>query len=180
LKQGNFLWNDFLEDAGIWGRSDGSMVMKMAHTVVKKGDILYADRGLYKHYGVYNHDGSVVHFSPDKGAEISAKNAYIRETTLAEFLKGDELHIDRTFRAVFSPEEIVRRARRFVNELRGNYNLLSLNCEHFARWCATGELESKQVKKGVAIVGTIAATAVAAVLIGTAIADRKKSEDEQG
>jgi hypothetical protein len=156
------------------------MAMKMAYTAVKKGDILYADRGLYKHYGVYNTSQSVIHFSPDKGAEISAENAYIRETTLAEFLKGDELHIDRTISAVFPPEEIVRRVRRFVNELRGKYDLLSLNCEHFARWCATGKLESEQVKTGLAIAGTIAATAVAAVLIGTAIADRGKSEDEQG
>jgi hypothetical protein len=154
---------------------------RVIHSAVKKGDILYADRGLYKHYGVYNTSQSVIHFSPDRGAEISAKDAYIRETTLTEFLKGDELHIDRTIHAVFPPEEIVRRARRFVNELRGKYDLLSLNCEHFARWCATGKLESEQVKTGLAIAGTIAATAaVAAVLIGTAIADREKSEDEQG
>jgi hypothetical protein len=142
------------------------MAIKIA---VKKGDILYADRGLYKHYGVYNNSQSVIHFSSAKGAEISAENACIRETTLAEFLKGDELYIDRTIRAVFSPEEIVRRARGFVNELRGKYDLLSLNCEHFARWCATGELESKQVKTGLVIAGTIAATAVAALVIKTMV-----------
>jgi hypothetical protein len=122
----------------------------------------------------------VIHFSPAKGAEISAENAYIRETTLAEFLKGDELHIDRTIRPFFPPEEIVRRARRFVGELRGKYSLVFFNCEHFARWCATGEPESKQVKAGLAIAGTIAATAAAVVLVGKAIADReKKLEDEQ-
>jgi hypothetical protein len=151
----------------------------MMRITVKKGDILYADRGLYKHYGIYNTSQSVIHFSPNKGAEINAKNAYIRETTLAEFLKGDELHIDRTMRPLFPPEEIVRRARRFVNELQGKYNLLSFNCEHFARWCATGELESEQVKTGMVIAGTIVATA-AVVLVGKAIADREKSEDEQG
>jgi hypothetical protein len=147
--------------------------------VPQKGDIIYADRRLYKHYGIYNNTGSVIHFSPDRGAEISAKNAYIRETTLAEFLKGDELYIDRTIRAVFPPEEVVRRARSFVNELRGTYDLLALNCEHFARWCATGELESKQVKTGLAIVGTIAATAVV-VLVEKAIVDmEKKPEDKR-
>jgi hypothetical protein len=111
----------------------------------------------------------VIHFSPAKGAEISAENAYIRETTLAEFLKGDELHIDRTICALFPPEEIVRRARRFVNELLGKYDLLSFNCEHFARWCATGEPESKQVKTGLAIAGTIAATAAAVLVIKTMV-----------
>ncbi|MDR1144287.1 MAG: lecithin retinol acyltransferase family protein [Spirochaetaceae bacterium] len=141
------------------------MAIKMAHIAVKKGDILYADRGLYRHYGIYNNNRSVIHFSSAKGAEISAKNAYIRETTLVEFLKGGELHIDRTIRAVFPPEEIVRRARRFVNELRGKYDLLSFNCEHFARWCATGELDSEQVKTGLVIAGTIAVTAAAALVI---------------
>jgi hypothetical protein len=139
----------------------------------QKGDVICADRRLYKHYGIYNNTESVIHFSPDKGGEISAENAYIRETTLAEFLKGDELHIDRTIRTVFPPQEVVRRARSFVNELRGTYDLLTLNCEHFARWCATGELESKQVKTGLAIAGTVAAmTAVA--LVGKAIVDMDK------
>jgi hypothetical protein len=149
------------------------MAIKVAHITVKKGDILYADRGLYRHYGIYNTNRSVIHFSPNKGAEINAENAYIRETTLAEFLKGDELHIDRTIRPLFPPEEIVRRARRFVNELRGEYDLLSFNCEHFARWCATGELESKQVRTGLAIAGTIAVTAAAALVI-KAIVDEEE------
>jgi hypothetical protein len=150
------------------------MASKMAHIVVKKGDILYADRGLYKHYGIYNNNRSVIHFSSAKGAEINAKNAYIRETTLAEFLKGGKLHIDRTIRAAFPPEEIIQRAHSLVGELRGEYNLVFFNCEHFARWCATGELESKQVQTGLAIAGTIAVTAAAA-LIAKAITD--KDED---
>jgi hypothetical protein len=148
------------------------MAIKM-RIALKKGDILYADRGLYRHYGIYNNNRSVIHFSPDKGAEISAKNAYIRETTLAEFLKGDELHIDRTIRPFFPPEEIVRRARSLVGELQGEYDLVFFNCEHFARWCATGEPESKQAKTGLAIAGTIAATAVAVLVIKTIVDEDK-------
>jgi hypothetical protein len=46
------------------------------------------------------------------------------------------------------------------------------NCEHFAYWCATGELESKQVKKGLFLAGAIATTAAVAVVVGKAIADK--------
>jgi hypothetical protein len=143
------------------------------------GDVIYADRGLYRHYGIYNTDKSVIHFSPDRGKETDAQNAYIRETSLAEFSKGDIPRVDTTVFAVFPPEEIVRRALYLAGTNRGEYNLLFFNCEHFARWCATGELESKQVKKGVAIAaGTLAATA--AVLVAKTIVDRKKTaEDEQ-
>lgn len=34
-----------------------------------------------------------------------------------------------------------------INQLIGRgYDLIAFNCEHFARWIATGKLESKQVK----------------------------------
>jgi hypothetical protein len=142
--------------------------------IAKKGDVIFVDRGLYKHYGVYNSEKSVIHFSPDKGKEISAEDAYIRETTLAEFLKGGDVQVDRNINPAFPPDEIARRALSLAGSSRGKYNLLFFNCEHFARWCATGELESKQVKKGIAIAGTIAATAAAAVLVTKAILDRDK------
>jgi hypothetical protein len=148
----------------------------------QKGDVIYASRGLYKHYGIYDNDNSVIHFSPDEGTEISPKNAYIRETTLADFSKGDEPRVDRTIRALFPPEEIVRRAHALIGELRGEYDLMSLNCEHFARWCATGELESGQVKAGVTIAGGVAVVAMAAftaALVAKAIRDREESGDER-
>jgi hypothetical protein len=143
---------------------------------VKKGDVIYANRGLYKHYGIYNSERSVIHFSPDKGKEISPENAYIRETSLAAFLKGDELHIDCSIHPAFPPDEIACRARSLVGKSRGEYDLFFYNCEHFARWCATGELESKQVKKGVAVAVTIAATATVALVV-KAISDREDSPD---
>ncbi|MDR1315990.1 MAG: lecithin retinol acyltransferase family protein [Spirochaetales bacterium] len=143
---------------------------------LRKGDVIYADRGLYRHYGIYNNAGSVIHFSPDKGAEINPENAYIRETTLAEFLKGGEPRVDKTVRAVFPPDEVVRRAQCLAGSSRGDYNFVFYNCEHFTHWCATGELESKQVKKGAIIAGAIAVTTVAAVVVGKAIADKGKKD----
>jgi hypothetical protein len=146
---------------------------------LQKGDVIYADRGLYQHYSIYDSDNRVIHFSPDKGVEISAENARIRKTTLAEFLKGDGLHVDRTIRTHFPPGEVVRRARSLAGKLRGEYNLLFFNCEHFARWYATGEMESEQIRWGAAIVGALAVTTVAltAALIEKVIRDEE--EDEQ-
>ena len=42
------------------------------------------------------------------------------------------------------PDIVIRRARRELG--RFNYNLLTNNCEHFARYCKTGRRESYQVK----------------------------------
>jgi hypothetical protein len=46
----------------------------------------------------------------------------------------------------------------------GNYHLIFNNCQHFARWCATGDHESEQVRSVAATTGTIAAPAAAAAL----------------
>ena len=134
-------------------------------TTPKKGDVIYVNRGLYQHYGIYNNDDSVIHFSPDQGKEISAENAYIRETSLTEFLDGGSLEINHSIKPIFQPEEIVRRARGLVGTNLKKYKLLSFNCEHFALWCATGKLKSKQVEKGAAIAGGVALAATAAILL---------------
>jgi len=146
-------------------------------TAAKKGDVIYVDRGLYQHYGIYNNDKSVIHFSPDQGKEISPENAYIRETSLAEFLKDGDLEIDHSVRPVFPAEEIARRALRLVGTNLKKYNLLSFNCEHFAFWCATGKLKSKQVETGAAIAGGVALAATAAILLKILL-DKDESERE--
>ena len=134
-------------------------------TIAQKGDVVFVNRGLYKHYGIYNTDKSVIHFSPDSGTETNPENAYIRETSLSEFLKDGCLEIDHSIRAVFSPKEVVHRAHSLVGTNLMEYDLLSFNCEHFAYWCATGDLKSKQVNKGAAIAGTVAVTAAVALLL---------------
>jgi hypothetical protein len=147
-------------------------------TLLRKGDVIFVNRGLYKHYGVYNHDRSVFHFSPDAGKEINARDAYIRETSLEEFLKDGEAEVERSVRAAFPPQEIVRRALSMVGKGRGEYNLIFNNCEHFARWCASGETESKQVQTGATVaVGIVAVTAAA--LITKAVLDGRDKEGDE-
>jgi hypothetical protein len=52
-----------------------------------KGDIIKANRGLYRHYGVYCGNDCVVHFAPKKGFELDAENAMIQKTSLERSLQ---------------------------------------------------------------------------------------------
>ena len=85
----------------------------------------------------------MIHFASLEGDEISPENAIIHETTLEKFLSNRTLKIDNNTEVHFSETEIVRRARSRLSEK--GYNLFKNNCEHFARWCATGENISYQI-----------------------------------
>ena len=117
---------------------------------IKVGDILYVNRGYYKHYGVYIGEGKIIHFAPLNGAEINSKNAVIHETNLDDFLKGGEPEIDKKSKSKYNRLEIVKRACSQVGS--NGYNLVFSNCEHFARWCKTGIHESNQVDEAMEIV----------------------------
>lgn len=110
-----------------------------------EGDILKVSRGLYYHYGVYVGYNQVVHYSGAGGGffrEIS--NAQIVQTSLEDFANGDEVEIDYSETPIYSGSEVARRAQAQVGKLKGDYNFLFNNCEHFANWCRTGEPISNQ------------------------------------
>lgn len=53
------------------------------------GDIVFVDRGLYRHFAVYIGDGKVIHYAPPGNTlKFCSDEASIHEATLAEFL-GD-------------------------------------------------------------------------------------------
>ena len=112
------------------------------------GSVIFVDNyfigyNAYQHYGVYIGDKKVVHFAPYEGQEISFENGVIHETTLEKFLRGRTLQVDTEIEKKFTDSEIIRRARSRINEK--GYDLLTNNCEHFARWCVTGESVSYQI-----------------------------------
>jgi len=112
------------------------------------GSVLFVDNyfiGLntYQHYGVYIGNGNVIHFAPLEGQEISAENGIIHETTLDKFLNGRALQIEPNINIMFTEYEIIQRAMSRIGEK--GYNLFTNNCEHFARWCVTGEHISYQI-----------------------------------
>ena len=115
----------------------------------KRGDVIYVDRGLYYHFGVYENPQSIIHYAPvgkDKAKLGIGSNPVIHITTLKDFLDGAQSYVICEFSVLwyklFSQEETIKRARSKVGERE--YSLALNNCEHFATWCKTGKNESYQ------------------------------------
>ncbi|GHU14335.1 hypothetical protein FACS1894161_4930 [Spirochaetia bacterium] len=108
------------------------------------GDVIYADRGKYCHYGIYAGNGRVIHHaanSRDFGFNIA-----VRETSFERFAKGDKVFVYEIplNNMRYSGAETLRRARSQIG--KRDFNLLFNNCEHFAMWCKTGKRHSNQVE----------------------------------
>jgi hypothetical protein len=145
----------------------------MTKEKARYGDVIFADHGLYKHYGVYAGEDKVIHYATPAGESKFADEARVREDTVADFLNGAETYgicefsddldignilwnfcnpnhetLDDILEAfdtysVYSPEDTVQRARNRLGETK--YDLVKNNCEHFAVWCKTGVADSRQV-----------------------------------
>ena len=107
------------------------------------GDHIYVRRLGYTHDGIDCGDGTVVHRSSVDGAK---SGAMILRSSIEEFGRGAEFHV-RDYGARLSRDETVARAESMVGQ--SGYHVMFDNCEHFARWCATGEYESEQVQLAV-------------------------------
>lgn len=69
------------------------------------GDIIGVDRVLYKHYGVYLGDRTVIHYAPLDNEFM--EKSIINETTLENFLNGADSYFICKFPATYGkPEEI--------------------------------------------------------------------------
>ncbi|GHU02149.1 hypothetical protein FACS1894147_03420 [Spirochaetia bacterium] len=113
-----------------------------------RGDVIYAERNAYRHYGIYAGNNKVIHFTPRNGD--FGVQAAVRETSLARFAKGNRIAVSdfsHNSGQVYSPDGTVRRARSKIGQ--GGYNLVFNNCEHFANWCKTGKRHSRQVENAV-------------------------------
>jgi len=100
---------------------------------IRSGDVVCVDRGLYRHYGVFD-DGHVIDISPNSrdNSLDNKHNAHIRRRTLNDFLNSDPGYVDNS-RGIHSRRETVKRARAEIGSGRGTYDLISNNCEHKAR-----------------------------------------------
>jgi len=115
----------------------------------------------YRHYGVYDGRGKVIHFTGP-----TPSSARIRRTTLAEFERGTFLdsvaggvlgvHTDDRVAFPDGRAEAVRRARAALGTTFGGYDLLRNNCEHFATWCACGRRISRQLLEKSLTLGSFA------------------------
>ena len=114
-------------------------------TPVHKGDVIFAKRTLYSHYGIYTGHNKVIHFRHEDSP--GHKKASIEQTSFLTFSKGDPVYICQFLEqadSFYSPHETIKRAKSRLGKT--GYNVITNNCEHFALWCKTGQHESKQVE----------------------------------
>ena len=119
---------------------------------LEPGDWLIAGRWSYLHHGIYDGDGMVI---------ALLNGAGVGRQSLADFAAGGTLRRVNGELAGHSRQRTLARARRALGG--GRYHLVRNNCEHFARWCATGEEFSLQV----AGIAAAAATGLAVALVVT-------------
>ena len=116
------------------------------------GDVVFVHRPWgYDHYGVYIGQEQVIHYcvGPDGKSGGGGSGGIVMQTTLRKFLdtsKPKDLHVafyPKIFCTKSMRKQCVKRAKSALGERK--YNLISHNCEHFARWCRTGMSSSTQV-----------------------------------
>src|SRR5215207_4076206 len=106
-----------------------------------RGDHIYVDRmgGLYSHHGIDCGDGTVIHYQPE-GVTFRTS---VKRTSRGEFAEGGSVRV-RDYAVCDPPEVVIRRA---VSSLgAADFDPLTSNCEHFAVWCKTGRVESRQAR----------------------------------
>ena len=106
------------------------------------GAHLATSRRGYTHHGMYVGRGRVVHYS---GLSGFWQCGPVEEVSLSCFTAGYSARIVDHERSMYSPQEIVRRARSRIGE--NDYRLLTNNCEHFCNWCRSGVSRSQQVER---------------------------------
>ena len=94
----------------------------------------------------------------------------------------DKLEIEMPYSSPYDRDDVVKRAKNYANShsFRGKpYHFINNNCEHFARYCYEGRIESRQVIEGATVVAAAATAVVGAV--GSAILShtRKKKAEEK-
>lgn len=108
----------------------------------KPGDIIIADRGFMKHYGiVVDNKGNIIEYGSKKR---DPRMASIRKVSIQEF-KGTSPISKENPTGRYTREQIVQRAEGALGKDNGIYNLRNNNCEHFARIIANGDNRSTQV-----------------------------------
>lgn len=122
-----------------------------SESYVNAGDVIYVWKrwnGVvpFMHYGVYCGNDTVIHHPGWMDGDREGK---ICRVTLEKFARGGQPKVWEFLTECFSPDVVVARAESRLGE--ASYHLQQSNCEHFARWCKTGQAESFQVMVGGAL-----------------------------
>ncbi len=116
--------------------SEETMSLEEAGRILVAGDhirvLLHFPWGLaFYHHGVYVGNDMVIEYT----GRVSEQKV-IRECSLESFARGKRIELDNREDAVYSPIEIVTRAKSRIGETA--YCLAYNNCESFATWCRCG------------------------------------------
>lgn len=109
------------------------------HSRLKKGDLLYRNKGVVSHVGVCVADGRVAHIRPGGAAEI---------VSLAEYAEGKPVEVKHS--NACSPAVFESRLRHILR-METRYSLLDNNCEHLASFLTTGRKASPQLQLAVTL-----------------------------
>jgi len=112
----------------------------------------------YTHHGIYIGGGKVIHFTGSIREKVDPE---VHETDLPRFLKGGILR-RRDYKERLPASETINFAKEQLSD--GSYSMIWNNCEHFATYCATGKKKSRQVRRAISGLGTVAAGVVVFVL----------------
>jgi hypothetical protein len=123
--------------------------------MLELGAHLATSRRGYTHHGIHVGGGMVVHYA---GLNESWNSGPVEEVPISQFSKGRAIRIIRHRQSMYSPQDIVVRARSRLGE--DKYHVLRNNCEHFCNWCISGRSRSAQVGNPLAI--TLRALVIAA------------------
>ncbi len=148
--------------------------------IPEKGDLLRVHRKKgYYHYGVASSESTVIHFTGKEDDSITDfKKVKIRETPLSDFVKKDKLQVLTPYSSSFSRDEVVDRAKSFLGSHKFRdkyYNLITNNCEHFARYIYFDKAESTQVIRGIQVASSFVVSAEA-VIATTAVVKAVKNK----
>ena len=113
--------------------------------------------GTAHHDGIYLGGGYVIHLTGVPGG--GKAGARVQMGTLTCFASGRPVTV-RRYAEGHDPDAIIERAMSRLGE--GSYNLVFNNCQHFARWCVTGDPRSEQVESAAATAGVAVAPVAAA------------------
>jgi hypothetical protein len=125
-----------------------------------KGDHIYVTSffgGIpYQHHGIDMGDETVIHLAAET-ARVTLRDDSgrfcVRRDSRQDFCRGGDPVIVRHADGL-DAEQVAARAEELLG--KPGYRLLDGNCEHFARYCATGQAVSHQIEMGQATLSAVA------------------------
>lgn len=105
----------------------------------------------------------MIHYA---GEPFSRGTGTVVRTDLATFARGGNVEVVAYRQTCAAPDIVLRRAESRLGE--EGYDLFGNNCEHFARWCKTGQHESRQVRRFLRAVGAVC-LATGTLVLGVAV-----------